>query len=103
MATAKPEGIEYVSRLKFATRFQYLTQDHSVIDVVSDNYFHNISGRYLNEGDEIQIVVVPKKGEWHKALFEVVSVTSKETKVEQLTQWRSRGVNVGKSSRKAAA
>jgi hypothetical protein len=101
MATARPEGIEYVSRLKFATRFQYLTQDHSTVDVCSDNYFHNISGRYLNEGDEVQIVVVPKKGEWHKALFEVVSVTSKETKVEQLTQWRSRGVSKARTSKAA--
>jgi hypothetical protein len=102
MAVAKPENIEYVARLKFATRFQYLAQDHSTLDVVSDNYFHNISGRYLNEGDEIQIVVVPKKGEWYKALFEVVSITATETKVEQLTQWRSRGANVGKGRRKAA-
>lgn len=103
MAVSKPEGIEYVSRLKFASRFQYTTQDHTTIDVCSTNYFHNLSQRYLNEGDEVQVVVVPKKGEWHKALFEVVSVTPKETKVEQLTQWRSRGANVVKGSRKAAA
>jgi hypothetical protein len=103
MAVAKPENIEYVARLKFATRFQYVVQDHNALDVIEPNYFHTLSHRYLNEGDEIQVVVVPKKGEWHKALFEVVHITASETKVEQLTQWRSRGADVVKPKRKVAA
>jgi hypothetical protein len=97
MATAKPENIEYVSRLKFASRFQYVADDHSREDVCSTNYFHVLSSRYLNPGDEVQVVVKGKqKDEWHKALFEVVSVSPKTTEVEQLTQWRSRGASVGK-------
>jgi hypothetical protein len=90
MAQARPEDIEYVSRLKFASVFQYVTS-HSREDVASDNYFHCISQRYLVTGDEIQVVCMAEDKSWSKAVFEVVSADTHNTLVEQVVPWRTGG------------
>lgn len=101
MARSNPEGIEYINRLKFASRFQYVTIDHTRDDVRSANYFHNLSQNYLRAGDEICVIVlddgiwrdgghaVSEGGGWHKGDFEVVSMTPISTVVRQLGKWRS--------------
>ena len=52
---SRPEDIEYISRLKFGSQFNYTPEFHSKSDVEGDNYFHNISTRYLAAGDEIRL------------------------------------------------
>ena len=90
MATSRPEDIEYISRLKFGSRFQYVT-DHSKEDVSKDNYFHNISQRYLVTGDEIKVVVHHADKTWSKGWFEVVSSDKFNTIVELISPWREGG------------
>jgi len=55
MARSRPEDIEYINRLKFGSQFNYTPEHHSKEDVESDNYFHNISTRFLAAGDEIRV------------------------------------------------
>jgi len=43
MAQARPEDIEYVSRLKFSSQFHYTPEHHSKEDVEGDNYFQFLS------------------------------------------------------------
>lgn len=88
---SKPEDIEYRHRLKWGSVFQYTTKEHSRKDVVSDNYFHNISTRYLQPGDEINIAVLHMDGSWSKGVFEVISIDAADTVVEQVDKWRSAG------------
>ena len=51
MARSRPEDIEYINRLKFGSQFNYRPEHHGKEDIESDNYFHNISTRYLAAGD----------------------------------------------------
>ena len=46
-ARSRPEDIEYISRLKFGSQFNYTPEHHSKEDIDVDNYWHNISTRYL--------------------------------------------------------
>ena len=43
MAQARPEDIEYVSRLKFSSQFNCTPEHHSKEDVEGDNYFQFLS------------------------------------------------------------
>ena len=43
MAQAIPEDVEYVSRLKFGSQFNYTPEHHSKEDVEGDNYFQFLS------------------------------------------------------------
>ncbi len=61
MARSRTEDIEYINRLKFGSQFNYTPEHHSKEDVESDNYFHNISTRFLAAGDEIRICPSPSK------------------------------------------
>ena len=101
MACAKPENVEYRNRLKFGTQIQYTADDVSIDDVMGDNFFHTIAHRYIQAGDEISINVITKGSiehpiKWDKAIFEVVSVTPKETKVEIVSEWRAGGKRPGR-------
>lgn len=87
-ARARPEDIEYRNRLKWGTVFQYTTREHSIQDIVADNYFHTLSQRYLMPGDEIHVAVLHSDGSWHKAVFEVTISDLKRTLIEQISDWR---------------
>jgi hypothetical protein len=43
MAQARTEDIEYVSRLKFGSQFNYTPEHHGKEDVEGDNYFRYLS------------------------------------------------------------
>lgn len=88
MARSRPEDIEYIDRLKFCSRFNYVTQDHTKEDVESEDYFHNLSQRYLQVGDEIQVCIKHEDKSWSKCWFEVVSITNENTHVEPIGAWR---------------
>ena len=55
MAQARPEDIEYVSRLKFGSQFNYTPEHHGKEDVEGDNCFNNISTLIFDGGDEIRV------------------------------------------------
>ena len=88
MARSRPEDIEYIDRLKFSSRFNYVPENHSKEDVESDNYFHNISQRYLQAGDEIHVCIKHEDKSWSKRWVEVVSVTAEHTRIEPISSWR---------------
>jgi hypothetical protein len=88
MARSRPEDIEYINRLKFGSRFNYVPEHHSAEDVESENYFHNISTRYLNVGDEIQVCIKHEDKSWSKCWFEVVSITPEDTRIDRIGTWR---------------
>ncbi len=90
-AQSLPEDIEYRQRLKWGSVFQYTTKQHSRADVLTPNYFHNISQRYLDMGDEIHVCIQHLDGSWSKGLFEVILIDHKNTEIEQLGSWRSSG------------
>lgn len=92
MAQAKPDRVEYITRLKFGSVLQYTVDDHGMEDVNGPNYFHSIAQRYINPGDEISVAVITrgkieKPLAWAKARFEVISTSPTETIVEQITDW----------------
>lgn len=89
MASAKLDCVEFIHRLKFASVIQYTT-DHDREAVESPNYFHTLSHRYIEAGDEIRVVIRQGKA-WSKAVFEVVSVSREETVVALLSAWRDGG------------
>ena len=62
MARSRPEDIEYINRLKFGSQFNYTPEHHGKEDIESDNYFHNISTRYLAAGDEIRVNIKNNDG-----------------------------------------
>ena len=69
MARPRPEDIEYINRLKFGSQFNYTPKHHSKEDIESDNYFHNISTRYLAAGDEIRVNIKNDEGSWSKRRY----------------------------------
>jgi len=81
---SRPEDIEYRLRLKWASEFQYTTREHAKEDVLADNYFHNLSQRYLMPGDLIHIAVISENGAWEKALLEVAAISSTKTKINMV-------------------
>lgn len=88
MARSRPEDIEYIDRLKFGSRFNYVPENHSKEDVESDNYFHNLSQRYLQVGDEIQVCIKHEDKSWSKCWFEVTAITDTDTSIERIGTWR---------------
>jgi len=97
-----PEDIEYRMRLKWGSEFQYTTRQHSVEDVTVDNYFHNISQRYLQPGDVIYVAIV-SKDTWNRASFAVASMTTTDTVLTQLTDWTHPVKKAAKTPVKQAA
>ena len=53
-ARTRPKDIEYISRLRFGSQFNYTPEHHSQEDIDADNYWHNISTRYPTAGEEIR-------------------------------------------------
>ena len=88
MARSRPEDIEYIDRLKFSSRFNYVPENHSKEDVESDNYFHNISSRYFAAGDEIRVNIKHEDGSWSKRWYEVITMTPETTVIEATENWR---------------
>jgi hypothetical protein len=86
---SRPEDIEYRHRLKWGSVFQYTTREHSCDDIVVDNYFHNISTRYLRPGDEIHVTVLDSEDVWKKGVFEVSHMDLKNTGIKMIEGWRS--------------
>jgi|TARA_Y100000034_G_C6709227_1_gene313182 hypothetical protein len=85
---SRPEDIEYRLRLKWGSVFQYTTREHSCDDVLAENYFHNISTRYFQAGDEIHIAVLDEASGWMKGVFEVAFMDLKNTIIQQVEAWR---------------
>lgn len=84
-AKSQVANFEYIARLKFASKLRYMT-DHSVEDVMSENYFKNSMNNYLEAGDEIDVVLIHDDGTWTKFLLEVTKKTATEIVVEFLTK-----------------
>jgi hypothetical protein len=96
-----PEDIEYRTRLKWASEFQYTTRQHGIEDVLVDNYFHNISRRYLQPGDIIYVAVLRDKDTvWDKAIFEVTKMDLKTTIITMISDWTTNAP--AKTKKKAA-
>jgi len=87
-ARSRPEDIEYISRLKFGSQFNYTPEQHAKEDIDAENYFHNISTRYLAAGDEIRVNIKEEDGSWSKRWYEVISITPELTVVEPTGAWQ---------------
>lgn len=90
MAQSQTANFEYIARLKFASLVRYET-DHEPDDVLVENYFKN-SGQYLETGDTVDVVCRHDDGSWTRGTLEVLSKTHENLVVEQLTPWRTTGV-----------
>jgi hypothetical protein len=97
--TAGPKSIvanfEYIARLKFASSLRYMC-DHSVDDIMAENYFKNSMNNYLEAGDEIDVVLLHDDGTWTKFRLEVVKKTTTDIVVEMLTEPRTVGGSTGR-------
>ena len=99
-ARSRPEDIEYISRLKFGSSFNYTPDHHSMKDVETPNYFHNLANRYFAPGDEIRINIKNEDKSWSKRMYQVISMTPETTVIEPMGAWIS--YNAPKKSKPTA-
>jgi len=81
MAQSIISNFEYIAMLKFASKLRYMA-DHTIEDVMSENYFKNSMNNYLEAGDEIDVLLTRPEGKWEKYLLEVTSKTTTDIEVE---------------------